>query len=331
MLKEHYRCHPKIIEFCNQKFYDNQLITLSTDKGQKDVIKAISTPAGNHARNHLNQREIDVIINEILPDLSHIHPSQIGIITPYNQQKAALIAKLHPEIEIDTIHKFQGREKQAIILTSVDNEINDFINDKKILNVAISRAKRYLYLVYCPQFCKSQNHYNDFIAFIQYHRFETKPSQVKSIFDLLYKANQKARIAYLKGKKRISNYESENLLSALLDEILLKDSFSSLCYAVHIPLSRLVNDVENLQEMAWIDFINNTLTHIDFVIYHKFNKKPILCIEVDGFIYHQSPKQQKRDTMKDRILEHYGIALLRLPTTGSQEARIIEERLNSLL
>lgn len=201
MLKEHYRCHPKIIEFCNQKFYDNQLITLSTDKGQKDVIKAISTPAGNHARNHLNQREIDVIINEILPDLSHIHPSQIGIITPYNQQKAALIAKLHPEIEIDTIHKFQGREKQAIILTSVDNEINDFINDEKILNVAISRAKRYLYLVYCPQFCKSQNHYNDFIAFIQYHRFETKPSQVKSIFDLLYKANQKARIAYLKGKK----------------------------------------------------------------------------------------------------------------------------------
>lgn len=104
-----------------------------------------------------------------------------------------------------------------------------------------------------------------------------------------------------------------------------------MCYAVHIPLSRLVNDVENLQEMAWIDFINNTLTHIDFVIYHKFNKKPILCIEVDGFIYHQSPKQQKRDTMKDRILEHYGIALLRLPTTGSQEARIIEERLNSLL
>lgn len=29
LLREHYRCHPKIIEFCNQKFYDNQLIVLS--------------------------------------------------------------------------------------------------------------------------------------------------------------------------------------------------------------------------------------------------------------------------------------------------------------
>src|SRR5690606_8058821 len=33
-LKEHYRCHPKIIEFCNKKFYRNQLIVLTeqTDK-----------------------------------------------------------------------------------------------------------------------------------------------------------------------------------------------------------------------------------------------------------------------------------------------------------
>ncbi len=26
LLKEHYRCHPKIIDFCNKKFYNDQLI-----------------------------------------------------------------------------------------------------------------------------------------------------------------------------------------------------------------------------------------------------------------------------------------------------------------
>ncbi|KPX46981.1 ATP-binding protein, partial [Pseudomonas savastanoi pv. glycinea] len=26
LLKEHYRCHPRIIQFCNQQFYDNQLV-----------------------------------------------------------------------------------------------------------------------------------------------------------------------------------------------------------------------------------------------------------------------------------------------------------------
>ena len=40
MLKEHYRCHPKIIGFCNKKFYDNQLIIKTEDKGEKDELKA---------------------------------------------------------------------------------------------------------------------------------------------------------------------------------------------------------------------------------------------------------------------------------------------------
>ncbi|WP_278286707.1 AAA domain-containing protein, partial [Clostridium sp. LS] len=31
LLKEHYRCHPKIIDFCNKKFYDNQLIILTNE------------------------------------------------------------------------------------------------------------------------------------------------------------------------------------------------------------------------------------------------------------------------------------------------------------
>ena len=31
--------------------------------------------------------------------------------------------------EVDTVHKFQGREQDAIILTSVDNVITDFVDD----------------------------------------------------------------------------------------------------------------------------------------------------------------------------------------------------------
>lgn len=35
MLREHYRCHPKIIEFCNQKFYRGNLIIMTEDHGEK--------------------------------------------------------------------------------------------------------------------------------------------------------------------------------------------------------------------------------------------------------------------------------------------------------
>ena len=46
-----------------------------------------------------------------------------------------------------TVHKFQGREKDAIILTSVDNVITEFVDDPRMLNVAVSRAVKSLTVV----------------------------------------------------------------------------------------------------------------------------------------------------------------------------------------
>jgi superfamily I DNA and/or RNA helicase len=65
LLREHYRCHPKIIEFCNQKFYNNQLIVLTEPKSDRQPLVVYKTVPGNHARDHVNQRQIDVIKNEI--------------------------------------------------------------------------------------------------------------------------------------------------------------------------------------------------------------------------------------------------------------------------
>ena len=37
LLREHYRCHPKIIGFCNQKFYQNQLVIMTEDHADKQA------------------------------------------------------------------------------------------------------------------------------------------------------------------------------------------------------------------------------------------------------------------------------------------------------
>ena len=52
----------------------------------------------------------------------------------------------------------------------------------------------------------------------------------------------------------------------------------------------------------------------------------MLVIEVDGYAFHNKNETQlKRDNMKDSILKKYGINILRLNTTGSNEkAKIIE-------
>ena len=55
VLREHYRCAPDIINFCNKIFYDDELIVMTKNSGQH--IKIIKFP-GNHARKPQRKRTI---------------------------------------------------------------------------------------------------------------------------------------------------------------------------------------------------------------------------------------------------------------------------------
>ena len=94
LLREHYRCHPKIINFCNQKFYHGQLVVMTKDHDEPDVLTMYRTTAGNYARGHLNQRQIDVIQQEVLPRLHQQNFQSIGIITPYRDHVTAIRKQL---------------------------------------------------------------------------------------------------------------------------------------------------------------------------------------------------------------------------------------------
>ena len=73
------------------------------------------------------------------------------------------------------------------------------------------------------------------------------------------------------------------------------------------------------------------MTLIDFVLYDKTTKRPVLTIEVDGMSYHkEGTRQWERDRMKDSVLEKMGLPLLRLPTNGKQEKERIESALLSI-
>lgn len=330
LLQEHYRCHPKIIGFCNQKFYNNKLIIMTEDKGEKDVLKAIITPEGNFARKHYNQRQIDVIEKEILPELSKkVNVQDIGIISPYREQKNNIEKKID-EIQIDTVHKFQGREKEAVVITTVDNEISEFVDDPKMLNVAITRAKRYLRVVASGNKENEGTNVDDLIKYIQYSNFEVTKSKIKSIYDLLYKQNRKQRMEYLKKRKKVSEYDSENLTYGLIEEIIKENNYDNLDVAVHVPLIDLLKDLENLEEKSK-NFVKNTWTHIDFVIFNKMDKKMIIAVEVDGYFYHkEGTTQEKRDRLKDKILQEYDIPLVRLNTINSNEKEKLSKEIERI-
>lgn len=331
LLKEHYRCHPKIINFCNKKFYNNELIILTEDKGEGDVMKVYITVKGSHARGHYNQRQIDIIDKEIMPELKQkLSVDEIGIVSPYNEQKIRLQDAINNEnIQIDTVHKYQGREKDAIIITTVNNQISEFIDDPKMLNVAITRSKRFLRLVVSRDICEKDGNINDLVKYIKYNNFEVIESNVKSIFDLLYKENRLARLQYLKNKKRISLFDSENIAYNEIENI-LKNNYNNLGIITHIPLFRILEN-KNLLNKDELKYASHEWTHIDFVIYNKMDKKPSLAIEVDGYTFHKkSTAQSQRDELKNEILKKYNIPLIRLSTIGSDEKNIIKSKLDKL-
>jgi superfamily I DNA and/or RNA helicase len=81
-----------------------------------------------------------------------VNASQIGVITPYRAQVRLLRERLGhvPELEIDSVDGFQGREKEAIVVSLVrsnpEGEIG-FLADTRRTNVALTRARRKLLVI----------------------------------------------------------------------------------------------------------------------------------------------------------------------------------------
>ena len=329
-LREHYRCHPMIIGFCNQKFYHGDLIVMTEDHGEK-ALKLVLTVPGHHERDHMNQRQIDAIQKEVLPELA-FQQEEIGIIAPYKNQARQIEKELNaPQIDVSTVHKFQGREKDAIILSTVDDIITPFSDDPNLLNVAVSRAKKELIVVASEMKQPEGSNIGDLIGYIRYHNCDVQHSAVSSVFDYLYKQYRETRLAYLQKRGRISEYDSENLMYHLIWDELEKREDQTLDVIFHQPLYLLIRDQVRLNREER-DFINNGLSHLDFLIYNRVSKQPILAIEVDGYQYHkEGTAQAERDRLKNYILEQYKIPLIRFATNGSNESKLLSDKLDEIL
>lgn len=331
LLREHYRCHPKIIQFCNQKFYGGELLLMTRDQGESDVLKAYMTVEGRHARGAVNQRQIDEIIQNVLPELGSIEPADIGIVSPYRAQTTRMKASVGSrEIEVDTVHKYQGREKPVMIITTVSNEANEFVDNPNLLNVAISRAQKKLRLVVSKEMAEGNGNVADFVRYIRYSNCEVIPGKVRSIFDLLYGDYTKARLKVLKKGKRVSKFDSENLAHGEIEAALQEEAYRGYGVVFQFPLSMLIRDTGHLtpEESA---YANHPWTHTDFLVYRKVDKSPVLAIEVDGYAFHrEGTRQSERDALKDSVLTKCGLPILRLSTVGSDERSRIRKKLKDL-
>ena len=320
LLKEHYRCDPLIIGFCSKQFYNGELIPMKNSDSEFTPIRVVRTNKGNHARGTVNSRQVDTIIQEILPVLEEQF-TDIGIIAPYNNQVNALRTALEEtgrSYAAATVHKFQGREDDAIVLSTVDNQVQEFTDDPHLLNVAVSRAKKQFTLVVSADEQPDSN-IRDLIDYIEYYQGKSEKSEISSIYDLLYEDYTQELLNFYKTHRRVSEYDSENLTYWAIHDVIKEQGITHIGILMHYPLRLLVTSDSNLtpEQRA---YASRSWTHVDFLIYDTVSHKAKLAIEVDGTHYHKTNSDQgQRDKMKNSILASIGLPLLRLSTDGSQE------------
>ena len=254
---------------------------MTEDKGAEDVLQAIKTVPGNFCKDHYNQRQIDVIKDEILPKYSEADKASLGIIAPYNNQTDAIRAQL-PGIDAATVHKYKNRKKDNIIISTVDNEITSFADDANMLNVAISRAKKKLAIVISGNEQPVNSNLVALLKYIQYNNFTVEESKVSSIFDFFYTKQTEAKFRFLKYSKKISKYDSENVMNELLIHIFKEPNYSRFSSVFEMPLRDVVNKQflgQLPSELA--EYANRSWSHFDFTIYNRVTKEILFGIEVD--------------------------------------------------
>jgi superfamily I DNA and/or RNA helicase len=342
LLNEHYRCQSDIIGFSNRRFYDDRLVCFTKPDGESSHLRLIKTVPGRHARRNsvgtglYNEREIE----EVLRIIQGIPSNQdIAVITPYRRQADLLAEKVPKNVHADTVHKFQGRESDVVIFSTVANSSDDYIKENKtipnfanqenLINVAMTRAKHAFILVTSDEIYKnSKGCLGDLVRYLRFTaEIKTEEGQVKSIFDILYDGYDEVREAFLR-KHPSKDVITENLMLNHLKTFIGKDPYASLAIRQHVSLRDLIKIRKDDFTPDELHYLQNPLTHVDFTIFNVYDKKPVLFIEVDGIRYHeQNEKQALHDTIKNKAIQLSGIPFLRLKTNGDSEKEKIEEAL----
>lgn len=114
-----------------------------------------------------------------------VQAGDIAVITPYNLQVDLLRQSLghkHPELEIKSVDGFQGREKEAVVLSFVRSnrkgEVGFLAEDRRI-NVAVTRARRHVALI-CDS--RTVNTHPFLKTLVDYF---TKHGEVRTAFEYL--------------------------------------------------------------------------------------------------------------------------------------------------
>jgi DNA replication ATP-dependent helicase Dna2 len=158
LLETQYRMHPEIMNITNRLFYDGRLKAGVSDRDRTppdgaDRPPVVFIPVENDRDGRSNIEEARVIVDLVrsLTRDTGIVPDSIGVVSPFRAQVVLLRQMLAGTgVTVDTVERFQGGEREIMILSFVRSRGTGFVFDDRRLNVAITRARRKLILIAHP-------------------------------------------------------------------------------------------------------------------------------------------------------------------------------------
>lgn len=320
LLSHHYRCHDKIIQFNNKKYYNNKLKVCSKSNADNPLVFV------NVEENHTFYKNTAPIeAEEIVKFASLNKDKSIGVITPFVNQRELIEKRLKENalenVACGTVHAFQGDEKDIVLfslaLTDMTNQgTYDWLkNNKELINVAVSRAKDRLIVLSSDREIErlhGNSDNDDLYELVQYVK-NNGNTQVTP------KMNASRALGIKPYSTETERAFLENLNHAL-DNVL--NTNHKCRVEKEVGISHVFQDNCGYSDLFYTG-------RFDFVVYERQPVSnvdiPILVIELDGREHQNSRIVMERDRKKARICEEHNLQLIHIENTYARRYQFIKE------
>ncbi|MDE6675787.1 MAG: DUF2726 domain-containing protein, partial [Acetatifactor sp.] len=318
LLHNHYRCHPRIIEFNNRKYYNSrlQIRTESREAAPLEYMDMQDTRADVKNTAPAEARAVAEYA-------ARNRDRSIGVITPFVNQKQLIEQALKEEgvtnVTCGTVHAFQGDEKDVILFSTAITDQTQartyewLKNNRELINVATSRARDKLIVLGSQKNLSrlhDQENGDDLYELVQYVRSNGQTAVTPK------KTNSRAL-----GVKPFSSVTEEAFLQNLshaLGNIWLSQSR----YAVHkeVPIAQVFEGNDSYNDLFYSG-------RFDFVVYERLGEQelPVLAIELDGKEHYEDEVVRHRDQKKNRICEEHHLQLIRVENSYARRYNYIKD------
>lgn len=319
LLSYHYRCHRKIIDFNNKKYYNDKL-KIRSQVCESQPLVYVDLADGSTEEKNTAPAEAAQILNYILQN----RDKKIGVITPFVSQKEYINSVLLDngilDVQCGTVHAFQGDEKDVILFSlAVTDQTHAktyswLKNNKELINVATSRAKEKLVLLSSSQNLRrlhGTDEEDDLYELVEYIR-TNGASEV----------TPKAAATRALGIKPYST-ETEAAFLTTLNHALGNILVAGSKYTIHkeVPISHVFDGSEEHNDLFYTG-------RFDFVVYQRVRstkEMPVLAIELDGKEHIEEEAVRLRDQKKAELCQRYDFELIRVENSYARRYHYMKD------